>query len=276
MKLSLPIFLFLSFYLIKGIFSGINSLTYWKDPIYGNSYDFSSLKRPKNNPYIIIDPEKDDDLDFSLKYIFNIGKEHNSLCNNKKSIIAEFLEYKEKNTNICEILGTFDSKNIYLIDENNPNIGIILEYGNGDICTASQNEELNGLPRKTRFKLVCSEKQDEFFLNFDKGTQGSTKCIMEFVIHTPAGCPLDSIFKMMYYSDILLILIISFGLYFVFGYIYNRKYYSLSGVKAIPHIGFWKEFPWLVIEGINTIKNSFRYMFKKYFWKEKRKTIAIS
>ena len=259
----LTIFLFLFLNLQKQTFSNMRSSTYWKDPISGNSYDFSSLVRHKNNPYIIIDPERDDDPDFSISYIFNIGKEHNILCNNKNSIIAEFLNYKEKNTNICEILGNIDSKNIYLIDDNNPNIGIVLEYGNGDICTTSQDENLNGLPRKTKFQLICSEEEDEFFLNFDDRTQGNTKCIMEFAIHTPAGCPLGYFVIKPYYPDLLLFLIFCFGLYFIIGYVYNKKKYSLSGINAIPNIIFWKEFPSLVLEGISVIKNYFRSMFMK-------------
>ena len=107
--------------------------TSWKDPITGFKYDWSNLKRKRDN----------------IKYYFNIGNNLNQKCKNKTSSVIEFLEYEGKRTNICEILGTEQSFDVHLIDNENPNLGIFLEYGDGDICKTSQDEELMGYPRKT-------------------------------------------------------------------------------------------------------------------------------
>jgi len=48
-----------------------------------------------------------------------------------------------------------------LLDINNPKAGIYVSYGGGDKCSNSENHSENGLPRKSKFKLYCAEKQDD-------------------------------------------------------------------------------------------------------------------
>ena len=51
--------------------------------------------------------------------------------------------------------------------------------------------KMKNYPRKTRFKIYCSKKEDDnFILDFPEGKQGNTKCIMEFKIYSSAGCPI--------------------------------------------------------------------------------------
>lgn len=244
--------------------------TSWKDPISNSYYDWSILKRDKNNPYIIKDEEIDEE-NFSLKYFFNIGNSVNFTCKNKSSSIIEILELEGMYTNICEILGTEEFFNVHLIDYNNPKIGIILEYGNGDICKTSQDEELMGYPRKTRFKIYCSEKNEiNFILDLPEGKQGSTKCIMEFIIYSSAGCPVSSLSKIKP-SLILGMTLVLFGIYFISGYIYNNIFYKLKGKAAIPNYIFWRRFPLLVLEGILYIKNNINNFINICFNKNKNK-----
>ena len=147
MKNSKSIKLIITFFICLILIEKIKSeKTSWKDPNTGLKYDWSKLKRNKDNPYIIKDEEIDDE-NFSIKYYFNIGKALNQKCKNKTSSVIEILEYEGKNTNICEILGTVESFNIYTIDKQNPQLGIVLEYGDGDICKTSQNEELMGFKK---------------------------------------------------------------------------------------------------------------------------------
>ena len=240
--------------------------TSWKDPITKFYYDWTNLKRNIDNPYIINDAEIDDE-NFSIKYYFNFGNSLNKKCKNKTSSVLEILEYEGKETNICEVLGREDSFNIHLIDYEKPQLGIILEYGDGDICKTSQDEELMGYPRKTRFKLYCSKKNDnKFILDFPEGKQGNTKCIMEFKIYSPAGCPITFLSKFKS-SFILFLTLILFSLYFIVGYSYNIFFYKLKGKAAIPNYIFWRQFPFLVLEGISfiktNIKNSLNICFNK-------------
>ena len=231
-----------------------SEVTFWKDSITGAYYDWSILKRNTDNPYIIKDAEIDDE-NFSINYYFNIGKSLNIKCKNKTSSVIEILEYKGKNTDICEILGTDESFNIRMIEPKDPKLGIILEYGNGDICKTSQNEALMGYPRKTRLKIYCSKRDDNnFILDLPEGKQGTTKCEIEFKIYSSAGCPIISSSKIKS-SRILILTLILFGLYFLIGYFLNKYKYKLEGKAAIPNYIFWKQFPFLVLEGIYFIKD---------------------
>ena len=256
---------------LRKILTEENDLTSWTDPITGTQYDWSILKKNKNKPYIINDSEIDEE-NFSIKYYFNIGDIHNQKCNNKVSSVTEILEYNGEKTEICEIIGQHSSAKIHLLDYNNPNLGIVLEYGDGEICETSPNEELIGLPRKSRFKIFCSNNnKDTFILDLPEGKQGTTKCILEFKIYSTAGCPKSFLSKIKP-SKILLFVLIVFSLYIISGFIYNKIFYHLNGKAAIPHYIFWRRFPWLVLEGIKLIieiyKRQINKFYKKFFYKK--------
>ena len=236
--------------------------TSWIDPITGLHYDWSKLQKNINNPYIIKDSEFDEE-NFSLKYYFNIGKNLPFKCKNKTASIIEFLEYDDKKTEICEILGNSEKLNIYFIDKNEPNKGIILEYGDGDICKTSQDEELMGYPRKTRFKIFCDNKDNKnFVLDLPEGKQGSTKCILDFKIYSTVGCPKNYLF-IIKSSVILFYLLIIFMIYIISGYLYNYFYYKLRGKAAIPNYIFWRQYPYLIKEGIYYLKDIIKIAINK-------------
>ena len=244
--------------------------TSWKDPITGLKYDWSILKRKRDNPYIVKDEEIDEE-NFEIKYYFNIGNTLNQKCKNKTSSVIEVLEYEGKTTNICEILGNDQSFDVHLIDHDNPNLGIILEYGDGDICKTSQDEELMGYPRKTRFKLFCSKDEtNNFILDYPEGKQGTTKCILEFKIYSSAGCPITFLSQIKP-SKILSFILIIFGVYLVFGYAHNSFFYRLKGKAAIPNYIFWSQFPFLVLEGFYFIKENINNLINKCFNQNKNK-----
>ena len=81
------------------------------------------------------------------------------------------------------------------------------------------------------------------------GTQGTTKCILDFKINSPAGCPGGS-FGSTKATTILIWFVLIFGLYFGIGTAYNIKQNNLSGKEAIPNIEFWRTFPNLVQDGM--------------------------
>ena len=63
-----------------------------------------------------------------------------------------------------------------------------------------------------------------------------------------------------------------FLIYIISGYIYNNIFNNLHGKPAIPNYIFWRQFPWLVIEGINLIieifKSQINRIHKKFFYKK--------
>ena len=265
------IFILLWFIQFQIILSINKILTSWTDPITGSYYDWSLLKQNRNNPYIIKDEEIDEE-NFSIKYYFNIGDILNEKCNNKTSSVVEVLEYNGEKTDICENLGHYSNAKINLLDDNEPNLGIVLEYDDGEICTTSIEKELIGLTRKTRFKIYCSSSNtNKFVLDYPEGKQGTTKCIIEFKIYSSAGCPKSILYKIKP-SLILKILIIGFCMYMIPGFIYNKYFLNLRGKYAVPNFIFWRQFPMLVIEGakliIEIINRQINKFYIKFFYRK--------
>lgn len=80
------------------------------------------------------------------------------------------------------------------------------------------------------------------------GTQGTTKCLLEFKVNSPAGCP-GGYYSRFSSTFILLWVVFFFGLYIAIGMTYNMKRNNLSGKEAIPNIEFWRGFPSYVKDG---------------------------
>ena len=83
----------------------------------------------------------------------------------------------------------------------------------------------------------------KFVLDFPGGTQGTTKCVLEFKILTPAGCPGGSYSSGKRPLVILFWVVLGFLFYFILGTVSNMKRNELSGKDAIPNIEFWRELP---------------------------------
>ena len=95
----------------------------------------------------------------------------------------------------------------------------------------------------------------QFVVDLPGGTQGTTKCVLEFRINSPAGCPGGS-FGAARATVLLFWTVLLFFLYFALGTVYNIKQNNLSGKEAIPNIEFWRTFPSLVQDGMATTVES--------------------
>jgi hypothetical protein len=89
----------------------------------------------------------------------------------------------------------------------------------------------------------------KFVIDLPGGTQGTTKCTLEFKIKSPAGCP-GGVYGANKASSYLFWIIFLLTLYFALGYVYNFKQNNLSGKEALPNIEFWRTFPGLVQDGL--------------------------
>lgn len=185
---------------------------------------------------------------FSMIYYFNFGQPHDKKCKGQDAAVTEVLEVLKQSTDTCEILGRVDSRTVGLLDPNDPRKGIYVQYGDGDRCTSGDNPMLIGKPRQTRFNIHCAPKQDDFRVDLPGGTQGTTKCLLEFTINSPAGCP-GGVYGGWRSSVILFWILFIFGTYIVVGMVYNMRKKNLSGKEAIPNIEFWREFPMYVKDG---------------------------
>ena len=246
-------------YIIQIIITSPPSLT-WTDTVSGYTYDFSKLHKNPDKPWEIKDGNENSF--FSMTYYFNFGESHNKQCKNQSVAVSEVLNVLDELTDTCEILGKTEDRNVYLIDNNNPLLGIYVEYGEGDLCTNSEDLASYNTPRKTRFKLLCSKDQSNFEIDLPGNTQGTTKCLMEFKINSPAGCP-GGVYPGFKSTVTLFWIIVFFTIYILIGFMYNINQNNLSGKEAIPNIDFWRVFPYYVLDGF---KFTFNMISQAYYW----------
>ena len=193
-------------------------------------------------------------------YYFNFGQTHDKTCKNQFVAVTEILEVMKQPTETCEILGRVESVKVGLLNDTNPRGGIFVQYGDGDQCTSGEDFSMVGSPRQTRFNIHCAKRQTEFKVDLPGGTQGTTKCLLQFTVDSPAGCP-GGRYALITSSLVLFWILFIFGAYLTIGIVYNIKKNNLSGKQAIPNIEFWSEFPSYVSEGC---KYSFGIMRRSY------------
>jgi hypothetical protein len=132
----------------------------WTDPVSNTYYNYEGLKRDVNKPWIV---KKSSGI-FSDVYYFNFGVKLNGICHKGGSNVAETMEVHEKPTPTCSLLGNSEGREVSLIDQSNPNKGIVVTYKNGDKCSTRDRMIMT---KSTTFKLLCSPNQEEnvFILN---------------------------------------------------------------------------------------------------------------
>lgn len=184
-----------------------------------------------------------------MTYYFNFGREHNKKCKGQNAAVTEVLEVLKQPTDTCEILGRPEHRTVGLLDPNKPNKGIYVQYGGGDKCTNGANLIQRDKPRETRFNIHCARKQSDFVIDTPTGSQGATKCILEFRVDSPAGCP-GGVYGGVSLFIIMIWGILLFCVYLFGGIAYNINYKNLSGIEAVPNIDFWREFPTYVKDAI--------------------------
>ena len=135
----------------------------WEDPATGNYYNFNALKRNYNNPWVY----RKNSGSFSDIYRFNFNENVNHQCYGKKGSIIESFEIHNKAAATCSILGDYQNRKVNVINSNNPNEGVYLEYSGQEYCMHSFAGNQSTM-RTVRFYLSCGESQEEnvnFFLN---------------------------------------------------------------------------------------------------------------
>ncbi len=131
----------------------------WIEPSSGTYFNIINLQRDLNNPWKVRDSI--DNGIFAIDYFFNFGANHNKICKGQDSAVVEILDFLNQPTDACEIIGKYENATFEVIDKLDVNKGFSLTYGNGDMCTTSNDIKENDKPRKTKFIIECSENEDE-------------------------------------------------------------------------------------------------------------------
>ena len=97
---------------------------------------------------------------FDIEYAFNFCETLPKKCNGVEASAIEFLDIYETETDTCEVLGQAAQSSYHLLDERDPNKGLLVSYAGGAICEGSDTPFLNGKPRRILFRLECGEEQD--------------------------------------------------------------------------------------------------------------------
>ena len=215
MNLFLKSIIFLSFEYYFLCENPLNSLNCHFIDENKNEYDLSYLKK-KN--YWKVSNNKN-----SFNYYFNFCQNIISPleCNNNNNIGAlETIEtlYK-KDIKSCRIIGLNTQMRIKPIEN-----GLRIIYDKGEDCTESENELEEGASRKIAFIVKCSKKQDNNFVQEILDDIVITKCSLEFLIDSPAGCKIQfNNFESFSKITFLFFFLLCFGIYNIGGIIYKNK-----------------------------------------------------
>ena len=171
---------------------------------------------------------------------------------NGPSVATQF-----ENNACVAVLGLAASPLWSLIDPNNPDAGVQVEFGGGEACLPDAAE------RSVVMKVQCDRTLSE---TVSLTAEEPQTCRYEMNFKGPDGCPGGS------GGDALgggwtfvAMVFVCFCLYCGLGTLYNVRYHNLKGMEAIPNNGFWVELPSLVKTGCLYSYEKFNEMKAKYY-----------
>ena len=128
-----------------------NSCLYKVDGM-GVTYDVSQLKMEGFDYKIYggdlpCTPEQEDNYTYTFNFCgpLHLPEQFNPNCKRQDaSVLQESLDGS------CKVAGRFNKQSFSLIDKNNPAIGVVVEYGGGDVCHTRA-----GFARVTKIYAYC-------------------------------------------------------------------------------------------------------------------------
>ena len=83
----------------------------------------------------------------------------------------------------CKVAGRFNKQSFSLIDKNNPAIGVVVEYGGGDVCHTRA-----GFARVTKIYAYCDPLGRSYSKDVVDEPDGPKACEYEIKFHSSAAC----------------------------------------------------------------------------------------
>jgi hypothetical protein len=127
----------------------------WTDPLTKTYYNFNALVRESNKPWVA----KKQGGNYIDYYTFNFGQNIPTPCKGTSASVIQTMEIAGGAVPYCNIIGSHDQQEIKLINQANPNEGIIVTYNHVEPC--HDNSTNLWTHKKANFYLFCSDKQDE-------------------------------------------------------------------------------------------------------------------
>ncbi|KAK9159182.1 hypothetical protein Scep_005756 [Stephania cephalantha] len=133
---------------------------------------------------------------------------------------------------VCKTIGRASSTEISLIDEKNPDTGIIVKMSHNDgqvNCSLSVS-------------VFCDYNELREPKSFEKlGT-----CDYATTLRHPSGCAKiisTHAGGLGWFGTLLIIILCLFGLYLLTGIVYRFFFLKVRGIQVIPNLGFWMTLP---------------------------------
>lgn len=162
-----------------------NSCMYKVDGM-GVTYDVSQLKMEGFDYKIYggdlpCTPEKEDNYTYTFNFCGPIHrpKQFDPSCNiQDASVLQESID------GACRVAGRFNKQRFDLIDANDPALGVMVEYGGGDVCHTRA-----GFARVTKIYAYCDPEGRSYSKDVVDEPDGPKACEYEIKFHSSAACP---------------------------------------------------------------------------------------
>lgn len=194
-------------------------------------------------------------------YRFNVCGGTVKVCNRQQAPASKWRGTK------CNNLGDMQTQEIALIDEHDANKGIRLAYRDGDICKKQVSGQMEIGSREVTYEIECDRGADPGVLQKIVET---SMCDYTIQFKSKHACPTNGSSGSKGWSFVFLVLLAA-GLYLGIGIGINKYKYGMQGIEAVPNIGFWRQVPGLVKDGVafsaEQSKAGVEYIQQKYLRK---------
>jgi len=173
-------------------------------------------------------------------YRFNLCGGTVKVCNRQAAPASKWRGTK------CNNLGDMQTQEISLLDERDANKGLRLAYRDGDICKKQVSGQMEIGSREVIYEIHCDRSADPGVLQKIVET---SMCEYTIIFNSKHACPTNGSAGGKGWSFIFFVCLIAVA-YLGGGIAFNKYKMGLTGVEAVPNIGFWRQVPGLVKDGV--------------------------
>jgi len=194
-------------------------------------------------------------------YRFNICGGTVKVCNRQQAPASKWRGTK------CNNLGDMQTQEISLLNEADASKGLKLTYRDGDICKKQVSGQMEIGSREVIYEVHCDRGADPGVLQKIVET---SMCEYTIIFNSKHACPTNGSSGGKGWNFVFLVCLFT-ALYLGIGIGFNKYKMGLTGIEAVPNIGFWRQVPGLVKDGctfsLTQGKAGVEYVQQKYLRK---------